>query len=714
MTARPHTHIRKASEISSSCEILRTPSTGGSAPVTFPQRPFVTSPLISKNGDHQGDQPYPNGHYRQPTTLVPSQRSNRLAVDAMLNATPNLTRTDRNPSRVVVCDSENRQFGQPPPDRLYPLPVNRPFLSDEMPLQHNVNGHGCPAAQYQQQNLRQQPLSAPSRMPFMMDERQASTANSQDTSFVPQRIHHTYQPAHTESSASRGIAQPSRMSRTIVAPAMNSTLPNASAPQPQSRDVQSAPLSVASGVGKIDPGVARMRAIMSALPPLRVPAIHLAGTNGKGSVSAILESCLRAAGLRTARYNSPHLLEPRDAVRFNGMPPTPEEYAMATQHIQAISDYHELRATTFEIATAAAYHLINQRQPDVMIIECGLGGAGDATNVIPADVTLASALTSIGLDHTAFLGTSIAAITEQKANIAVSGGFLFVAPQTHPDALAMARRVSSERGANLLEVQPSTEISQNGKGKMVLRPFEIPAATLVDTPLPINPAFNTGPMPHIITNLSLPGAHQLDNVSLALTILHVLRQDRRALAIQPKLAQISNLALETGVSSARWSGRCSWVQWVDPNTQQPFPILVDGSHNEDSARRLREYIDSLVIEPSRQVKFVVSLSSSQGKTVDSVLAPLLRPGDSVAAVYFSTPVEGMPWVSPVHKEAVRDVAKSLVGEAGEVWVGNGSGPQAVQGALRWATADWDEKGPGLVVICGSLYLVADAYRLIRP
>jgi len=74
----------------------------------------------------------------------------------------------------------------------------------------------------------------------------------------------------------------------------------------------------------------------------------------------------------------------------------------------------------------------------------------------------------------------------------------------------------------------------------------------------------------------------------------------------------------------------------------------------------------------------------------------------------------MPWVSPVHKEAVRDVAKSLVGEAGEVWVGNGSGPQAVQGALRWATADWDEKGPGLVVICGSLYLVADAYRLIRP
>ena len=423
-----------------------------------------------------------------------------------------------------------------------------------------------------------------------------------------------------------------------------------------------------------------MTMIMRSLPPVRVPAIHLAGTNGKGSVSAILESCLREAGLRTARYNSPHLLEPRDALRLDGILPPAQRQG--------------LKATTFEIATAAAYFLINEFKPDVMIIECGMGGAGDATNVIPAELTLASALTSIGLDHTAFLGDSIAAITEVKARIAVSGGLLCVASQPHHGALGVARQVARERGARVVEARRSIELPK--PRTMSLRPFVEPPATLVETSLGHS---------NISTSLSLPGTHQLDNLSLALTVLHEVRQDPRALSIQPRLAYISDNALRSGVAKTRWAGRCSWVQCKN------VPILVDGAHNEDSARTLRQYIDSLVIEHRRPTTFIVSLSHSQGKTVESVLRPLLRPGDSVAIVDFSTPVEGMPWIQPVRKEVVRDAATSMVGN--RVWMAQGTGPRALQDALRWATADWAEKGPGLVVVCGSLYLVADLYRLLR-
>lgn len=193
---------------------------------------------------------------------------------------------------------------------------------------------------------------------------------------------------------------------------------------------------------------------------MTVPAIHLAGTNGKGSVSAILESCLMAAGMKVARYNSPHLVEPRDAIRINGVPPSKQDYANAVDLIEHVNRLGSLQATTFEIATAAAYFLINSIQSpiDVMIIECGLGGAKDATNIIPDEITLASALTSVGLDHTAYLGDTIAEIAAEKSEIAVRGGLLIVGPQTHRDAVTVASRVAARIGAKVIEALRSEVI----------------------------------------------------------------------------------------------------------------------------------------------------------------------------------------------------------------------------------------------------------------
>ncbi|WOO78947.1 DNA damage-responsive transcriptional repressor RPH1 [Vanrija pseudolonga] len=466
------------------------------------------------------------------------------------------------------------------------------------------------------------------------------------------------------------------------------------------------PVAAPSGVGKIDLGLDRMSALMAGLPPLTTPAIHLTGTNGKGSVSAILESCLRSAGLRTARYNSPHLLEPRDTVRINGAPPSAEDYTAAVAHVQKVSDSRGLQATVFEIGTAAAFLLANTAQPpaDVMIIECGMGGARDATNVMPPGITLASALSSVGLDHTAMLGNTIAAIAREKSSIVVEGGVLVVAPHLHPDALATAKQVTQERRAHLIESAPTTTVAP--AGALTLSPFKEPAAPTVRTPLAGSPA------KAIDTHLALPGSHQLDNLSLALTILDVLRNDRRALAVQPKLSGLTDERLQAGVQSTRWSGRCSWLKCTDPASGQEIPVLVDGAHNGDSAATLRSYVDSLGISPERPRTFVLSLSSSPGKTPESVLAPLLRRGDRVALVDFTTPVEGMPWVKPVERGEAQAAAAGLVGPTGTVHSMAGSGPAAVAEALRWSVSDWPQQGPGLIVVCGSLYLVADAYRLV--
>lgn len=501
------------------------------------------------------------------------------------------------------------------------------------------------------------------------------------------------------------------------------TLPN---PNPTTAN------STINGLGKIDLGLSRMQTLLSSFtPPLSIPAIHLAGTNGKGSVSALLESCFLSAGFRVARYNSPYLLEPRDAVRIDGLPPTQEQWEEAVRTVKAVDEEKKVEATVFEITTAAAYWLINNtknirgaeqgRGVNVMIIECGMGGARDATNVIPADTILASALTSVGLDHTAFLGETVEEITREKASIAVRDAVFVIGAQQYEGVVDIATRTAGERGAKVLEALRTERVSEVGmeKGRQVVsvEPFRPPPPVKLRTLLPSLPTATTatsssssGDNSSIITQLSLPGNHQLDNLSVALTILHAIRHDTRAKQIQPLLERLTDTAIQQGVASCQWEGRCSWVHYVENRQGESHSFLVDGAHNSDSANVLRDYIDSLSIEGDDNLKprfrFIVSLSASQGKSIDSVLSPLLRRGDEIELVEFTTPVQGMPWIKTVPRDEVAQVAGQLLGK--EAVIIGGVGEDGVRNALRNA------KGSGrLAVVCGSLYLVADVYRLLR-
>ena len=376
-----------------------------------------------------------------------------------------------------------------------------------------------------------------------------------------------------------------------------------------------------------------MRQMMSRLDPLTTPAIHLAGTNGKGSVSAMLESALRAAGMRVGRYNSPHLLEPRDAVRINGEPISAVQYNEAIAKIKRIGGGLEL--TSFETATAAALDLINGEKVDVMIIECGMGGARDATNVLPPDYVIATGLTAVGLDHTAFLGNTIDEITSDKAQIAVKDGIMVVGVQPFRSAYDTAGLICHQRGAKLVYTL-SSRTSKPASG-VELEPFKAPTPPTIATQIQdLDGRFQDLPI-----KLPLPGAHQVDNLALVVTMLDAVRSDARALKIQSKLKSMTNRKIQEGIAKTRWEGRCSWLS--HPHFG---PILLDGAHNADSATTLRKYIDSLELSTKASrvpITFVLGLSESKGKAPESVLAPLLHTGDGIAVVGFSD-VDGMPWV----------------------------------------------------------------------
>ncbi|WRT65470.1 uncharacterized protein IL334_002413 [Kwoniella shivajii] len=720
--ARIHTHVRRISENRST----------GTTPVadrsTYPQKqPPSAIPRPVLPSVRNGDLNVPRPH------LLPISQphSAPLRLDQMLNPKSEV------PSRVFLCE-DPRTAGYipknyPPPLQYMRTSVPSPFVNGRSvphPVPPIVQRHYYPPQMtYAPPGLHAQIAPYDSRDPYSrplppyershhlpnhhmpMDTSRRSSLTDQPPPLIMANGHHVLPPVHQmhpppHAAHIRSYAAPHRINGSHpYPPPSNGYTPSQQGSHNHTLLPTNSNTSSTNGVGKIDLGIQRMQALMNTLRPLVVPAIHLAGTNGKGSVSAILESCLMAAGLNVARYNSPHLLEPRDAIRINGRPPSRQAYMDAITLVENLNRQYNLQATTFEVATAAAYQIINNILPsiDIMIIECGMGGARDATNVIPDDIKVISGLTAVGLDHTSFLGSTIVEIAEEKSKIVQNGGTLVLAPQAHQDAILAARHVVIYKNARIIESSRSEELPRPTP-PMSLRPFQRPAPKLVRTLLP---DLSGSPSKQrsgrvIVTELSLGGQHQLDNLSLAISILHVLRSDARARSIQPKLGGLTDQVVQTGVGRAEWAGRCSWIEYRN------LPILVDGAHNSDSAKTLRQYIDSLNFgdKPRPRVKFIVSLSNSPGKSIESVLTPLLRKGDEIITMEFSTPIEGMPWIKSTPSDEIARVASTIVGQ-GNVKFG-GQGINGLRDLLDQLHQQAEED---LIVVCGSLYGVADVYRL---
>ena len=384
---------------------------------------------------------------------------------------------------------------------------------------------------------------------------------------------------------------------------------------------------------------------------------HVAGTNGKGSVTAMAHAALRAAGLRTARYTSPHLADITERfVIGEGAVDTDTFNAVAHEVLDladrlVASGALRVLPTFFEATTAIAFELFRRAAVEVAVIEVGLGGRFDATNVI---TPVAGAITTIGFDHQQHLGSTLGEIAFEKAGI-IKPRMPIVTGALPPEAMEVVRRVAHERGATLLESATDTRVSAEA--------IDGAARVTVQTP---NGRY--GPL-----TLALRGDHQIGNAVVATRLLE---------AAAATGVPVTAAHIERGLSSAHWPARLEYLQ-MDGRHR----VLLDSAHNAEGAGALAAHLRRW--HPGG-LPLVVGIM--RDKDVQDILAPLLPLTSLVVATSAPT-----PRALPAEELAARVRATAERLGLGRLTVEVDDDPlHAVERAL--ASAD-------LVCAAGSIFLV---------
>lgn len=409
----------------------------------------------------------------------------------------------------------------------------------------------------------------------------------------------------------------------------------------------------------VRPGLDSIRALLSALgnPERGLKAVHVAGTNGKGAVSAMIDSMLRAAGYRTARYASPHLLALNERFFLNGSPVDDATLeAVAEPLFAAVSQVEGqgLVVTYFECLTAAAFLMFKAYVPDVVVMEAGLGGRNDATNVL--DDTLLSVITRIGLDHCEWLGTTHSAIAEEKAGILrparpVVCGMM---PESARETIA---RFASLEGCDFTAADDHVAVEN-------VRPLELTTASRNPPPI----------------NFALQGAFEVENAMTALTAVDVLCRECGF--------YVSDAAVKAGLEHVVWPGRFQLIEY------EGVKFIVDGAHNPDGSMALR---DSL-----RMASATGPLALVCGFCGDKDVLANLRILSAVSTIGWAVPLANSRSLPP---PAVAERMSMAGFTACTVCATLAEG---IAGAAAWAR----EHG-GTVVVCGSLFLAGEALTALN-
>ena len=396
-------------------------------------------------------------------------------------------------------------------------------------------------------------------------------------------------------------------------------------------------------------------------------SLHVAGTNGKGSVTAMTHAALVASGLRTARYTSPHLSDITERFVVGASPVDTATFDAVARDVLDLADRLHARGmlratpTFFEATTAIAFELFRRARTDVAVIEVGLGGQFDATNVIaPA----ACAITTIGFDHQQHLGHSLAEIAFEKAGI-IKPRTPVVAGWLPAEAMTVVRRVALERNATLYEVPQDTAIDASmdaGAARVTLR---TPRATYG---------------PH---QLSLLGQHQIHNAALAVRLLE-LAQDAGV--------SVTADAIGQGLTGAAWPARLERL-----HMRGGRDVILDAAHNAEGAATLSDYLRRW--HPERPALVVGVM---RDKDTAAIVEPLLPCVSHVIATEAPTP-RALP--ASELEGRVRGLADRL--PAGErPSVSRADDPlEAVTQALEMNR---------LVVVAGSIFLVGPVRERLLP
>ncbi len=377
------------------------------------------------------------------------------------------------------------------------------------------------------------------------------------------------------------------------------------------------------------------------------PVIHVGGTNGKGSTCAFLRAMGEAAGLRVHVYTSPHLVRFNERIRVAGAVVSDADLTTAMAEIERLNDHAPI--TVFEVITAVAFHLFAASPADLCVLEVGLGGRGDATNVIPPPA--ACAIASISLDHRELLGPTLDVIAREKAGIMKPGVPLATGAQ--PDEVMTVLAAEATRiGTPLLRRGRDWSIVETPNG---LRFAD--KAGAIDLPRP-----------------SLPGQHQFDNAGIAIA------------ALRASGLNVSNEAIARGIASTEWPAR---LQRLTGQLASLLPadweLWLDGGHNPGAGEALAVHLASW---RDRPIHLVVGMK--QAKDTAEFLRPMIPLATSLWAVaepdqHSALPIEaivaasgGIARPGPLVSDALRDIPRG--------------------------------DGPARVLICGSLYLAGEVLK----
>lgn len=304
--------------------------------------------------------------------------------------------------------------------------------------------------------------------------------------------------------------------------------------------------------GKMVLGLETMEALMTLLdhPEDNVPVIHIAGTNGKGSTALFISTILRKAGYRVGLFTSPSLIAVNERINIDGEDVSDEQLIAAAQTIQQVTRDQQLTFTEFELFTALAFELFDQENCDIAVVEVGLGGRLDATNIVARpELTV---ITKIGLDHQSILGTTYSDITYEKAGIIKPGVPVVAYPQETPaEVTDILQSVTKERSARLNQVALSDLTYELSTDRH--QSFQYKAANY---------------------NITLLEEHQIKNAAVAIEV---------CLELQKQGWQIPGHAIEQGLIDTKWPARFEWIM-NQPN------VVIDGSHNEDGLIELHHNI----------------------------------------------------------------------------------------------------------------------------
>ncbi|MEL6495796.1 MAG: folylpolyglutamate synthase/dihydrofolate synthase family protein [Cyanobacteria bacterium J06623_7] len=400
-------------------------------------------------------------------------------------------------------------------------------------------------------------------------------------------------------------------------------------------------------------GLERIQKLLAALdnPHNRVPIIHVAGTNGKGSVCAYLASILTEAGYRVGRYTSPHLVDWTERICFNGQAISEASLIEILQDIDGAIASDSESPTQFEVITAAAWLYFARSQVDIAVIEVGLGGRLDATNV-KGDV-LVSIITSLSREHWQRLGPTLADIAREKAGV-IKPNCPVIVGQLPVAAMEVVKAKAEASSAPITVVEPATEVTIAGTKENTWARYQD-----VEYPLP------------------LLGQIQLGNSAIAIAAIKTLQQQGW---------DIPQLAIQTGINKTRWAGRLQWTTWRD------HPLLIDGAHNPAAALALRQYVDTL----NRPVTWVMGMLST--KDHEDVLEALLKPNDELHLV----PV---PDHSTAEPEDLATLATNLCPSLKQCQT-----HRDIFTALELVMTESEVNSDRLVVLCGSLYLIGHVFK----